>query len=424
VKQRFSSVLGIIAHAAAFAVALLLPSLLFAQAKQVAETSRQLQAIKVVDSSEEDMPYDVPASVQPLVQRFKHELRDLIADTLSAQGPSATPRSLRDFVIRALSQENVKLMPVTAGPNPNPPSADLDRYGLIEDISVERPTEAPNLIAVVTTLHIPCGADSSVYIFEQKDNRWILALADESKPYPQVNGAREGFEYSIVPLSHASRWYLAESWDSPWCTSAWGSLHYKVVEPGRAAYEPHVILAGDAGCNRTYPVRLKATATTFQLVFVTWQRLDADLWARNRIVTYDVTKTPPVRVPPLGTKPEDFLDEWVNLPWAEAARWIEANNSTKTAQGWHAALAAATHDELARPEIDFSQPCEKAESATAWQIGLSIPVEKGAPKVSNLLYVSIRRRGTDDFVITGITTVRPPGCPGETRPLADDLPTE
>jgi len=53
------------------------------------------------------------------------------------------------------------------------------------------------------------------------------------------------------------------------------------------------------------------------------QSLDPGILVREHVMRYAVRGDLVRRVPPLATRPEDFLDEWVRLPWDEAARWTD-----------------------------------------------------------------------------------------------------
>jgi hypothetical protein len=163
-----------------------------AQSESISETSKKLQSIKVVNDPSVDLPYDVPERVQPLLKQFKSQIRELISSALEKLGPDATPDALRDSMIQELNRADV-----IAGHGKRDSKEDYDMYGFVQDVGVERPAGKLDLLEVVTTLGIPCGADSSPYVFQKKGGGWMLALRHEANGYKQVEGALGGFGYSI-----------------------------------------------------------------------------------------------------------------------------------------------------------------------------------------------------------------------------------
>jgi hypothetical protein len=147
--------------------------------------------------------------------------------------------------------------------------------------------------------------------------------------------------------------------------------------------------------------------------------LDFNLWVREDIEAYNITRTPPVRIAPLGLKPEDFLAEWVSLPWEEALQWT-ATTDPGELKGWHAQLEAAEGPDTL--SIRFVQQCGHNDSAPNWLVGLEISDGQGSnASVHRNPYVSISSRGSKNYVVTAVGTSRPTGCPGETPAVPDDL---
>jgi hypothetical protein len=87
------------------------------------------------------------------------------------------------------------------------------------------------------------------------------------------------------------------------------------------------------------------------------------------ISRYEVDAESVKRIHRLALRPEDFLDEWVQLSWDDAKRW--SNESMQSdLQAWHERLNGA---EFASTEIKSLQPCPKQEgSDRKWMIDLWI----------------------------------------------------
>ena len=394
-----------------FCISIGLPSTISAGPQDVSETSKKLQSIKIVDDPTIDLPYDVPEDVQRLLPLLKSEIRDLILSTLETLGSAAAPEKLRDSLIQKLDQASVM---ATNG------DESYDSYGLVQSIRAERPEGEADLLAVVATLAIPCGNDSSMYVFKETAGHWSLVLAHESNGYMQVDGALGNFQFSLSPLGDGKSWYLAEAWENPWCTSVWRDIHYRALRPGHTAATPYIIFSGEHGSNISYKTSARALPNSFEIRFADYQELDFNLWVREDIEAYDITRTPPVRIAPLGLKPEDFLAEWVSLPWEEALRWTATKDPVEL-RSWHAQLKAVEGPDTL--SIRFVQQCGHNDSAPNWLVGLKMSDGRGINDGNRNAYVSISTRGKENYTVTAAGTSRPAGCPGETQPVPDDLDT-
>jgi len=385
------------------------PSALRAQASDIAATAKELQSIKVVDDPTVDLPYDVPKTVQPLLVTFKREIRGLISMTLNGLGSAATPGELHDSLIRQLSQAGVHITP----------EGGVDTYGFIGNILVEQPARRSDLMVTVPTLQIPCGDDSSLYVFQRKSTHWELALSHEVDSYVQVDGALEDFQYSLFSVGPGQQWYVAEVWDTPWCTSVWRTVKYRALRPGISPGRPQILFAGEHGSNISYQPTVRASRNSFEVRFADLQGLDFGLWVRENIQAYDIAQNPPRRIAPLGLKPEDFLDEWVSLPWKEALPWI-ASDDPDDLRVWQERLRAiqGSADDIS---IKFVQPCGRDHTTSGWQVGISVNDGKGTEALPPEVYVSISSKGAQNYFVTAIGPSRPEGCPGETAPVRDDI---
>lgn len=380
--------------------------------QSISETSRRLQSIKVVENPSEDLPYDVPDAIVPLLSSFKKQIRELIVLTLESHPALAKPETLRDYVMHTLNDADV----ITDRGKHD--STDDYKYGLVQDVSIRRPSARPDLLGVVVTLRIPCGTDSSLYLFQKDGGHWKLALTHESDAYKQVSGALGGLQYSVSSSAGSKSWYAVEAWTDPWCTSVWHAINYRALSPGQSPDRPRVLFSSEHSSNISYVAHVEAQPTSFQIRFADYQQLDFILWIREHIQAYDMTRSPPQRISPLGIKPEDFFDEWLDLPWEVAARWIAPKQSNDL-EGWHAKIKA--HEAPNSIAIQFVRPCKNVASPQNWQIGLLINDGKGMKTLPGNVYVSISSRRPQDYIVTAIGATRPPACPGETPPVADDM---
>lgn len=384
------------------------------QTSAIAET---VQAIKAMNQEVDGyMDVRVPSATRPLLTRLKHQLRDLIANTINTQeAQNDTPPQLRSRVLAALKQKGVELSDPPFSEIWKPEEAVIVSYGHLTELEIEQPDRHPELLVVITTLAINCGHDNSFYVFKRNENQWAMILALEANGYEDVSGAQNGFDYAISPANEAGDYFIVAADVNAWCSSRWQMLRYKILRIGASPYEPNVVLSATHGIltDREPPFKLRATTNGFQLDFWEGQSLDAGIQERAYILRYSVDGDRVIRIAPLASRPEDFLDEWIKLPWEEAVRWVDAPNR-EAMQRWHQRLQYTyTEETYYYRDFSFTQPC--SEKKNTWQIGLNIDSKERADVLPAELYFTIRRKhGT--FYLHDINEVRPPGCPGETSP--------
>jgi hypothetical protein len=128
------------------------------------------------------------------------------------------------------------------------------------------------------------------------------------------------------------------------------------------------------------------------------------------IARYQIIGNETNRMQPLALTPEDFLDEWVQLDWSEAAH---SSSQSSDLPSWHSILNALAYDST---EIEFVQPCRGQGSADKlWLAGLWIDQKLNPNSENERLYVRVSER-SHAFFIDSVNTTRPPGCPGKDRP--------
>ena len=340
--------------AAAFSRTTALPALAEETVAPIARTIESLHRVPV-----EDLDTDVPEAVRPLLTQLKHELRELVAARLGTAGdrPAA---ALQAELVAALRQAGVHLGETKA----------KSPYGDVLDLQLERPPAHPGLLAVTITLDVMCGADSSLYVFRREAAGWTLILAQESNGYDTVAGAQNLFDSSFSPPRPGEGWFVLVSGVNAWCTSNWQSLRFKVLRPGASPDEPKVILSSSQTIFGTdYKARIERGVVA--LAFQGDMSLDIDLMIREHSVRYRVQGDRATRVPPLATKPEDFLDEWVALPWDEARRWTAP---VAELERWHTRLEPKEPSAYGHSGVRSG----KAGRAGAWWVQLCLE-GKGLP---------------------------------------------
>lgn len=382
-----------------WAVALLPGPTAAGQSVSIAETLRSLRSIKT-----DEFAPDVPPAAKPLLIKLKHQLRDLILETLNRQtGRRTRAETLQARVLARLGGMGIKTGLTRTDESYQP------LYGDITGIKIQRPPQHPELLAVTTTVSIHCGLDSSLYLFQQQGARWKLLLADEANNYEDISGGQGLFEYAVAPPDRRGKFFVVTVNVNPWCQSNWQRLRYKVFRPGTGAEPSRVIMSRTDGIylGVATPYTLSVKSSGFTLTFTEAQQLDAGILTRRYVENFRIDEDNATRIAPIADRPEDFLDEWIHLAWGEAARWTEAAAHPELKR-WH--------EKLHQPygayysEFLFVQPCRRRPKE--WQIGVQIESRDPAnPLPGKLFFTIVRHHQT--FFLRSVGTQRPAGCPGE-----------
>lgn len=396
----------IIALIVAYLVAVPAISSAASPVKSIFQTTRDLRKAWQIneDPSVPDDPRIRPAA-RTLLKKLKHQLRDLLLDTINAQDHRIrSPERLKSNLLAKLKKSSI---PVGGY-----------EIGDITGISIQRPERHPNLLAFTTTLGILCGNDTSLYLAKRRGTRWELILALEANDYKEINGAQGSFEYAILPPDLKGDFFVVTVDINPWCTSFWQAIRYKVFRVGSKPYRPKRIMSRKEtvyeGNDLVY--RLSTESKGFTLSFT--GETFASGTTRQHVARYAVVGDQVRRVAPIALEPQDFLDEWISLPWKEASRWSEPSVRSGL-RGWHAKLKQNRYSEQYDFELSFVQSCGKKPGK--WQIGLDIHAEGVSGPLPPKLFFTIVQKGKA-YSMQDIHPVRSPGCLGESSPHGPDGP--
>jgi hypothetical protein len=384
-----------------------------AQTNKLHEVAEQLRA---VDTGGKRTPSgDVPPAAQKLLPKFKAGLREIIGRTLNDHS-SSSPEALHKQILADLKKEGIDVL--------NPVqrdgyyTADGDDFSFLYDVTVRRPAQHPDLMAVVTNLTIPCGSDASLNLYRRNGAGWQLILVAESNGYKNISGGQGSFQFAISPPDAEGHWYVIAADVNPWCSSHWQQLRYHVLRPGDDADHPLVLLDEHTSIylGTEQPYRLNLNPHGFELHIVAAQGLDDSILTREHVRNYEVSGNRVARVPPLALAPEDFLDEWVGMKWEDASAWASSTDAAKL-QNWHDRLSRESREKI-DTEFDFVQPCKTSEKTAKWQIGLQLEGsgERDLPgDLPGELFFTVSKRD-NAFYVESVDQERPPGCPGNALP--------
>ena len=375
-------------------------------ARGAVHTIRELRAVGL--PGPEELRNGPPAKVPGLLRLLNRELRALIIETLNDHARRGVPGEAEIMdQLRAAGWEEV-------------PDHKWNAYGEIVDILFDFGGYEPGILMVSTRLWIPCGSsdpDSAIYVFRGRARHWELVLAADADYDSQGTEVGSGLQFKLSPPDSDGNWFLAAANTPPSCRLAPPDLRYRILQPGPSPDKPITLLDHREAIDTKFdpPFEIRVEEDWFSVTRGKQRKLDGE--SGVSIARFEVKDQQVRRIHPLALWPEDFLDEWVQLSWDEAAQWTNPSKLPNI-QAWYSQLNELESDST---EIRVVQPCPKQQDSTdRWVIELWIDRQMNPTAKQEELYVEVSRK-QGIFYVDGIQTNRPSGCPGSIppTPLAD-----
>jgi hypothetical protein len=342
---------------------------------EVKAIQTSLLAFKLRDEMDEQ----VPAPLQAQITQFKTALAGYSDLLFACSQSSAEPGSLQSTMARQLDANNPE--PTQQIYDPNKP-LQLDHiYGDSLHVKVAMPSEIPKLRLVEFSFEIGCGKDSLLIAYEQRADQWKRVLQWQSPPYDSVDQSfGDFFVYTALPQPGTNNWLLAVAHGHPWCTSRWSSFNLDLLQPMSSPQNPSVLQHINHGYVRfeVEPV-LKSVPGGFQLRLETGM-IDTDIMTRIGIYRYRLTGTEFERVQPIANNGRDFVDEWLQSPWSEAAKWSSPTNLTALKQ-IHSEIHEDQNSGSANTFYNFGPVLRCADSRQHFQVELDQRTSDGKGKL-------------------------------------------
>ena len=301
--------------------------------KHVKTIQSQLIAFKVRGEMDEE----VPAPLQSKIRSFKNAFAELADAALHCASTSSKPKELESTLAKLLNA-NKPVKPEVYDPN-EPEKLD-QIYGEDLHVKVTTSDDPSQLVLVEFRFGIACGYDAMLLVYEMRSGSWQRVLRWQSPDYPEVSGAfGDFFEYAILPPTAADRWRAVVAHGHPWCTSTWSAFDLDVVQPSSAGNEQKVFQHVNRGYIRDeIDPALKIVPEGFQIRLQT-AMMDPEISRRIGIYRYRVSGAAIERVQPIANNGRDFVDEWLDSPWDESARW-SARENLEALKATHAGIDA------------------------------------------------------------------------------------
>lgn len=199
-------------------------------ADSVAEAARGLERIEL-----HEFPVEVPAAARPLLRTMKRGIRDMIGEALSASPTRDSDGEwVRGSVLRALAERGV------AVGRPDPEAT--QRYGRVLEITAEFPEELPNHAVATTTLSIPCGSDTSLYVYREQSGAWSVVAAREADDYEEIDRAQGRFTHRVLAPEGDRHAYVVTANVANWCASCWSTLRLDAIRVERSMRASSTVL--------------------------------------------------------------------------------------------------------------------------------------------------------------------------------------
>jgi hypothetical protein len=294
-----------------------------------------------------------------------------------------------------------------AQPAPSDWNAVIDQvYGSDLRVSVTRPDNKPKLLMVAWSFGIDCGNDSLLLVYERDTSRWKQVLRWQSKGDESISDAfGDFFQYAVVPLGATGSWAVAVAHGHPWCTSRWSGFDLDVIAPAQDRLSQRVLFHKKAGYVRFEDVGpvMKAKQDGFDLRLEVGL-MDSDIMTRRGVYRFRTTGKNIERIQPIAMNGRDFVDEWLNVKWADAERWSSPE---------HLVQLKSEHDRIERrlqpdskdyPSFSYGAVRGCSDDRNHFQVETN-------EDPSNPMYFQILQ-GTNSFTMQSMSQQSNPLCKG------------
>lgn len=287
-------------------------------ATAVARLRKQLRAITL---SKDDVGTDVPEGAQRLIPQLKTALAQTAQAVVACHVGAIDPKMVEREIATLLHANPPQPPPnsVVMNGDPHYPEWLSDEYSSNLLVTVTQPR--PQLLSVQFQFHIECGYDTVWMLFEQQGSQWREKLLWQAPPYKEISGAfGDFFQYAILPPAAQKGLRVAIAHGHPWCSSRWSGFDMDVIK-AEAGPSPAVLWhISDGYVRDELEPRLKATEDGFELRLEVGT-IESDVMTRKGIYRYQVTDGEVIRTQPVAMNGRDFVDEWIQEPWAVVGKW-------------------------------------------------------------------------------------------------------
>lgn len=228
--------------------------------------------------------------------------------------------------------------------------------GYLEKITSESIPSASDLLQINLQIGMTCSFDQTAAIYRRNPLSrvgWIN--------YPDTEGSTAWGINSITvgPPDSSGERIVAAGLMSGWCTSNVGDIQLRIWR--LAGNEMRPLLTRDLGARRDVPVSALIEGGTVAFRFDTGVR-DVGIIIRSAIEKYRVEGNRVTRIAPIALNVIGFIEEWLELNDAEAAR----SSSPEAVRDRAAAVA------WAKDGVEYKGGSRCAGSPRLWQVSVKL----------------------------------------------------
>ena len=355
-------------------------SLANAQDRGLAPLSATLAAMRPRGDQRSDVNRETRGAT-PQLTVAKHQLRDWVESRLAGFGE----KDNEDLLTRDLGD---RLLAANLICEPRCPTNYL---GYLDAVRAGREKE---FLVIRTSLGIWCGYDESAYVYRFAMNHWQRVWESEQDDYrPGHYRPQSVHAVQLSAPDQAGNRLLLSLGSQPGCSSGFQPVYYRVWRVGGAA-RPKLLLDQSEFANvGDYPP-VRGTVMLDDI------RIEMTIGgtgygsAHQAIRRFRIQGDRVQQIDPIAPTPRDFVEEWLDAPWARSAGWSESPAQLKT---WH--------DRLHRNDGmgDFPGPALNCSQPGVWQVSTHL---HDAPE----RYFLVRWKQPDHFTMIAISDRANPDC--------------
>lgn len=292
------------------------------QQKAASEAAQIRQLIHKPTPDGEDAR-EVPAAIQPGLLKLKEALARTTRAVMACHDTSVAPTVIEHEVARLLHANPPQPLAGSDTRNNDPryPEALDQTYGSNLRVTVARP--APSLLSVQFDFYLACDGEAMLEIFEARDSRWTEKIRWSAPGYKEIKDAfGEPFEMEMLPGRTPGAWRVAVLHGTPQCVSVWTAFAVDILEPSASPQEPRVVRHLDHNFNLEKGVEMTSKGDVLTIKAEVGAS-DSGQLVRPGIFRYRLSGDSLQRIGPIATNGRYFADEWLQMPWEEAARFSD-----------------------------------------------------------------------------------------------------
>jgi hypothetical protein len=349
------------------------------------------------------MDTEVPPALRPILHNFKQALIETVETTVRCLNPN--PETLQTQLVTLL-HANRPENPFEPEKGPPWPTTEIGDYGTDLTITVKPQPTQTNLYSILITYSIECGTDNILLFYRRTPSGYRRELLWQN---PDLNSISDAFGdmylYPVVPSDPSHPYLVAVVHGTPWCTSTISNFRVDLLAPKQAGHPQSQL----SSLNQVFRIeddpRLKLTPDGFDLRATADDLADSTIM-RPGIFRYRTNQGRLERVQPIANNARDFVDEWLQIPWSQAANWsAQPPDSLKPAHNRFDFNLHPNDDSY----IDSYGPTRACSSSKdVFQIEIDI----AHPKNDDTAIYARVRQNPNSFTMLSITPQPDPTCTG------------